>query len=79
MEITVLEKVKEIAAEVLKDERILATDDFMFEECENWDSIHRVALLTQIEEEYEILFKVREISSWNSIAELVSLTEKKME
>lgn len=79
MEITVLEKIKEIAAGVLQDERILAADDFMFEECENWDSIHRVALLTRIEEEYKIFFKVREISSWNSLPELVVLTEKKVE
>ena len=79
MDTVIFNRIKEIAADILKNEKILeATESFYFDECENWDSIHRVSLLTAIEEEYDIIYKVREISSWNTFAELVTLTEKKM-
>ncbi|WP_418543080.1 acyl carrier protein [Parabacteroides goldsteinii] len=79
MDTVIFNRIKEIAADILKNEKILeATESFDFDECENWDSIHRVSLLTAIEEEYDIIYKVREISSWNTFAELVTLTEKKM-
>lgn len=45
---------------------------------ENMDSIHRVSILTALEEEYDIIFKLKEISSWNTVSELAAILEKKL-
>lgn len=71
-----INKVKEITANVLKDDRILNSENFCFDECENLDSVNRVAIITEIEEQFEIILKIKEISSWNTVYELVEIIEK---
>ena len=70
--------VKRIASEILKDERIMTEDNFNFADAENMDSVNRVAILVEIEKEYEFIFKLKEISSWNTVEELAAIIEKKM-
>jgi len=78
MESKIIEDVKRVAFDNLKDERIMTQEDFDMTESENMDSIHRVSILTELEEEYDIIFKLKEISSWNTILELASILEKKL-
>lgn len=78
MDKKIIEDVKRVAFDFLKDERIMTQEDFDMTESENMDSIHRVSILTALEEEYDIIFKLKEISSWNTILELASILEKKL-
>lgn len=78
MESKIIEDVKRVAFDNLKDDRIMTQEDFDMTESENMDSIHRVSILTALEEEYDIIFKLKEISSWNTILELASILEKKL-
>lgn len=78
MDQNVIKDVKRIACEVLKDERILTEDNFDFTQAENMDSVNRVAILVEIEKEYDFIFKLKEISSWNTVEELAAIIEKKM-
>ncbi len=78
MDQTVINDVKRIAFDVLKDEKIISEENFNFMDAENMDSVNRVAILVQIEKEYEFIFKLKEISSWNTVEELAAIIEKKM-
>ena len=78
MDQNVINDVKRIACEVLKDERILTENNFDFTQAENMDSVNRVAILVEIEKEYDFIFKLKEISSWNTVEELAAIIEKKM-
>ena len=78
MDQKVINDVKRIACEILKDERIKKEDNFNFADAENMDSVNRVAILVEIEKEYEFIFKLKEISSWNTVEELAAIIEKKM-
>ena len=78
MDQNVINDVKRLAFEVLKDERIMTEDNFNFMDAENMDSVNRVAILVAIEKEYDFIFKLKEISSWNSAMELAEIVEKKM-
>ena len=64
--------------EVIKDERIMTEENFNFLDAENMDSVNRVAILVAIEKEYDFIFKLKEISSWNTVMELAEIVEKKM-
>lgn len=74
----VINDVKRLAFEVLKDENIMSQDDFNFQNAENMDSVSRVAILVAIEKEYDFIFKLKEISAWNTVKELAAIVEKKM-
>lgn len=78
MDQNVINDVKRLAFEVLKDERIITEEDFNFLEAENMGSVNRVAILVAIEKEYDFIFKLKEISSWNTVMELAKIVEKKM-
>lgn len=78
MDQNVINDVKRLAFEVLKDERIMTEENFNFMDAENMDSINRVAILVAIEKEYDFIFKLKEISSWNTVMELAEIVEKKM-
>ncbi len=72
----IITKVKEITSQVLKDEKILSCDNYSFDNSENLDSVNRVAIITEIEDAFEVVFKIKEISSWNTVYELVEIIEK---
>lgn len=72
----IIAKVKEITSQVLKDEKILSCDNYSFDNSENLDSVNRVAIITEIEDAFEVVFKIKEISSWNTVYELVEIIEK---
>ena len=78
MDQNVINDVKRLAFEVLKDERIMTEDNFNFMDAENMDSVNRVAILVAIEKEYDFIFKLKEISYWNTVMELAEIVEKKM-
>ena len=78
MDQNVINDVKHLAFEVLKDERIMTEENFNFMDAENMDSVNRVAILVAIEKEYDFIFKLKEISSWNTVMELAEIVEKKM-
>ena len=78
MDQSVINDVKRLAFEVLKDERIMTEENFNFMDAENMDSVNRVAILVTIEKEYDFIFKLKEISSWNTVMELAEIVEKKM-
>ena len=78
MDQKVIDDVKRLAFEVLKDERIMTEENFNLLDAENMDSVNRVAILVAIEKEYDFIFKLKEISSWNTVMELAEIVEKKM-
>ena len=78
MDQNVINDVKRLAFEVLKDERIMTEENFNFIDAENMDSVNRVAILVAIEKEYDFIFKLKEISSWNTVMELAAIVEKKL-
>lgn len=74
----IVEDVIRVAIEILKDERIKTSENFNFNDAEKMDSVNRVAILTTLEDEYGFLFKLKEISSWNTVFELVEIIENKL-
>ena len=78
MDQRVINDVKRLSFEVLKDERIMTEENFNFMDAENMDSVNRVAILVAIEKEHDFIFKLKEISSWNTVMELAEIVEKKM-
>lgn len=79
MDQKIIDDVKRIAFSVLEDERINSEEDFDMSQAEKMDSVNRVAILVAIENEYDFIFKLKEISSWNTVMELAAIVETKMD
>lgn len=74
----IIDDVKRIAYEILKDENIKEVDNYDFSLSERMDSVQRVNILVAIENEYDFIFKLKEISAWGTVYELAEIIEKKM-
>lgn len=79
MDSKIIEDVKRIAFSVLEDDRINTEADFDMSQAEKMDSVNRVAILVAIENEYDFIFKLKEISSWNTVMELAAIVESKQD
>ena len=77
MDEKIVADVKRFAYGVLQDERILSEADFDLSSLEKMDSVARVAILVAIENEYDFIFKLKEISAWNTVSELAAIVESK--
>lgn len=78
MDQKIIDNVKQIAYSILGDERINSDLNFDMRQAEKMDSVNRVAILAAIEDEYDFIFKLKEISSWNTVMELVAIIASKM-
>ena len=76
MDPKVVEDIQRITFSVLQDNRINSSIDFDLTECEKMDSVNRVAILVAIENEYDFIFKLKEISAWKTVGELCAIVEK---
>lgn len=76
MDKQVVDDVQRIVFEVLQDNRINNSIDFDLTQCDKMDSVNRVAILVAIENEYDFIFKLKEISAWQTVSELSGIVEK---
>lgn len=75
MDNNLIEDIKSKVNAVLNDSRVLEDNDFDLTQCDRMDSVNRVAILVAIEDEYDFIFKLKEISSWNTVNQLVEIVE----
>lgn len=73
MDSEIKNRITTIVFQTLKDNRILESSTFDLLQCETMDSVNRVAILVAIEEEYDFIFKLKEISAWNNVEQLVNI------
>ena len=76
MDKQVVDDIQRIVFKVLQDNRINSSIDFDLTQCEKMDSVNRVAILVAIENEYDFIFKLKEISAWQTVSELTAIVEK---
>lgn len=78
------DRIKELEALVrdnFADETIVLTEDTLFEEIEEWDSMEQVNIITMIEALYGFKFNVKEMTAMSSakgVGEMVAVIAAKI-
>lgn len=67
-------KVAEILA-VLLDQKIATDDDVSMQDCELWDSMKHIEIITTIEEELGVSFNIEDIPKLTSMKKIVEAIE----
>lgn len=73
----IVEKLTTIFRSVFKDSSLVLTGNLGKNDIANWDSLAHMILLTEIEKEFEIRFKIKEISSWSNVSQLIEIIQSK--
>ncbi|QUY42269.1 acyl carrier protein [Acaryochloris marina] len=73
----VQERVKLVFSDVLDIDLQTISDDLGPDNCDSWDSMNNLRLITALEEEFSINFSMEEISSMVDISRAIELIESK--
>lgn len=65
-----LYKLTLIFREIFEDDNIIINDNTKAEDIENWDSFRHISLLSAIEDEFQIKFRMKEIAEMKNVGEI---------
>ncbi|MBR3492366.1 MAG: acyl carrier protein [Bacteroidales bacterium] len=75
----IIEKITEIFREVFGDNNIVITDEMTATDVENWDSLTHMQMITKVEDELGIKFKLKELNRLKKVGDLISIVESKLQ
>lgn len=71
------ERLKKVILAALKLKEFALEDEMRAYQVPGWDSLSHVVILTAIEKEYKVRFKVLEVLRLNNLGDLQKLVDKK--
>ena len=74
----VLVKLTNIFREIFNDREIVIDNKTTAQDIDNWDSLTHMLLISKIEEEFEIKFKLKELNNLNNVGNLVEIINEKI-
>ena len=74
----VLVKLTNIFREIFNDREIVRNSKMTAQDIDNWDSLTHMLLISKIEEEFEIKFKLKELNNLNNVGNLVEIINEKI-
>ena len=74
----ILEKLTHIFRTAFNDETIELSEDMTSDDFDNWDSVTLMIIVSMIEKEFDIVFKLREVGMLDSVEAFVEGIEGKL-
>lgn len=74
----ILEKIREILADVTDNDDLKLTETTAAEDVPDWDSINHVKLLIGLESDLGFRFETDEVGGLMNVGDLISLVQKKL-
>jgi acyl carrier protein len=72
------EKIKYILTAVLGHQSFEMKDDLTAKDVEGWDSLSHMEIITGIEKEFSVKFKLKELNKLKNMGTLVDLVQSKL-
>lgn len=69
-------KLNKIFREVFDDESLVITDKTTASDIEAWDSLTHITLLSEVEDAFDIKFKMKDIVGMKNVGEMVEIIAK---
>ena len=73
----VMKRINEIFCQNFDDDSIVLTDETNAEDIEDWDSLEQINLVVAIENEFQMMFDIKEINELANVGEMVDLILRK--
>ena len=74
----IIEKLAVIFHEIFGDNNIVLRDDMTAADVERWDSLTHMLMITKVEEEFGIKFKLKELNKLKMVGDLITIIETKL-
>ena len=74
----ILEKLTGIFRTVFNDDTIILKDDLTANDVANWDSLTHMLMIGEVEKEFSVKFKLKELGKLEDVKSLIDLIELKL-
>ena len=74
----IVEKTLIIIRQVLKNEKIEWDGELTAEEINGWDSLSHMIIITELENEFKIKFKLKELNKLDNLDSIITLIQSKV-
>lgn len=74
----ILAKIAPIFKEVFNDDEMDVNMDLTADDIDEWSSISQTLMLTEVEKEFGVVFKLREVAEMDNVAAIVGMIESKL-
>lgn len=75
----ITEKLTPVFRTVLNHSTLELTDELSANDVDNWDSLSHMLLISEIEKEFDIKFKLKELNKMKNVGDLISIITSKAE
>jgi len=72
------EKIRIILVSVLKHEKFPMNEELIAFEVEGWDSLSHMIIISEIESQFNIKFKLKELNKLNNVGSLIDIVQSKL-
>ena len=71
-------KLTDIFRKVFSNESLILTNELTANDVDNWDSLTHMILITEIEKEFSIKFKLRDLNKMKNVGDMISIINSKL-
>lgn len=68
--VEVFERLNAVFRDVFDDDSIIVNDDTTANDIEEWDSLIHITLVSEIEDEFGVRFKMKEVTKMKNVGEM---------
>jgi acyl carrier protein len=72
------ERIRKILIKILKHENFEMNDEMSAKDVAGWDSLTHMVIITEIEDEFNVKFKLKELNKLKNLSSLVELVNSKL-
>ena len=69
----IYDRLNEVFRDVFDDDEITVNEDTTADDIEDWDSLEHINLISAVEDEFGIRFKMGEVSSMKNVGEMLEI------
>ncbi len=74
----IFDRLTEVFIDVFDEDEITLSDNTTADDIDEWDSLEHITLITAVEKEFKIRFKMSEVSSMKNVGEMVDIIESRI-
>jgi len=75
---TILEKLTAIFRNVFNNETLILNNYLTANDVENWDSLSHMLLITEIESNFSIKFKLKDLNKMRNVGDMIDIISSKL-
>jgi acyl carrier protein len=75
---TIVEKLTGIFRIVFNEDSLLITDELTADDVERWDSLSHMLMITEVENEFSVKFKLKELNKMRNVGDMIDTIKAKL-